>query len=832
MKVRKVSVSPKIAPGAQEMTPEDSPADLPPVRKINTGLSPHDRPGISSFHKSRDIPTAPGPSKSPISTPPKTDFITKWLMTAEIGRTDSTLNSSSISVISDSPPGLKRPPRSPLRQLNEVKRVRVCDEPPNSPKIPPRQLTSPSRRDSRLLKENFEGSDSPRTSEKISGVSSPAKTHESIDATSLSPRSKLAAGRAVIFGEKVEKKIQESEIREKIPWRVRESSYVPLEEPPLERLISQCDSPPPKNIEIDFSSPSQASEVPKILEVWSVGSSRSSEDAIECRSSDGNTLEEILSPGEDSPRDSLSIDTAEDDDCDKTLQTLIEDPGEFSQVNNNNVKGLAEADGIESEDSDATYYEDGDPVKRDVIEESVSQEISEALSNQVSNVRSNLTISDNSTSAEASPSSRRNDPEVYPVIDHRTVKKKKKPKKGSLLERFQTLMNGKISCLRMWHHQMAQSRFKGTCNQCVIMRIKKFSTSYGRPYFRGTVTRDSLNLLGRTISSNSSDLSAASASDESLGRTLTVLTMPEIVGQFNVKEKSALKFYPPWEVIDADKLILSVLHFKLILDESDESQVDGEQSAGEVVTQEFDCPCLRAGKLVNSCSIKFTNSKPNPMDYFPPDTMSIAQERPELYEEVKLYKNAREREKHDNQADLYAVVNTLQHLEKAYIRDCVTPKEYTAACSKLLVQYRAAFKQVQSDQFPTIDAFARAFRLDCPAALERIKEDRPITIKDDKGNTSKCIADIVSLFITLMDKLRLDIKAMDELHPDLRDLLDTMNRLSILPSDFDGKTRVSDWLQTLNSMSASDELSETQVRQLLFDLETSYNAFNKVLHNS
>ena len=70
-------------------------------------------------------------------------------------------------------------------------------------------------------------------------------------------------------------------------------------------------------------------------------------------------------------------------------------------------------------------------------------------------------------------------------------------------------------------------------------------------------------------------------------------------------------------------------------------------------------------------------------------------DRPELYEEVKLYKNAREREKYDNQADLYAVVNTLQHLEKAYIRDCVTPKEYTAACSKLLVQYRAAFKQVQ-----------------------------------------------------------------------------------------------------------------------------------------
>lgn len=135
-------------------------------------------------------------------------------------------------------------------------------------------------------------------------------------------------------------------------------------------------------------------------------------------------------------------------------------------------------------------------------------------------------------------------------------------------------------------------------------------------------------------------------------------------------------------------------------------------------------------------------------------------------------------------------------------------------------------------EFSSIDSFAKAFRLDCPAALERIKEDRPITIKDDNGNTSKCIADIVSLFITLMDKLRLEIKAMDELTPDLRDLMDTMNRLSLLPSDFEGKQKVSGWLQTLNGMSASDELSETQVRQLLFDLETSLNAFNQILHNS
>lgn len=204
--------------------------------------------------------------------------------------------------------------------------------------------------------------------------------------------------------------------------------------------------------------------------------------------------------------------------------------------------------------------------------------------------------------------------------------------------------------------------------------------------------------------------------------------------------------------------------------------------------------------------------------------------RPELYEEVKLYRTARERERYDNLADLYALINTLQCLEKAYIKDAVTPKEYTAACSKLLVQIKAAFKQAQDDEYKTVEDFIGKCRMNCPAAMERIREDRPITIRDDKGNTSLCIANIVSLFITIMDKLRLEIKAMDELQPDLRELLETMNRLSLLPSDFEGKAKVSEWLQTLGAMQASDELTDTQVRQLLFDLDSALQSFNRTLH--
>lgn len=206
--------------------------------------------------------------------------------------------------------------------------------------------------------------------------------------------------------------------------------------------------------------------------------------------------------------------------------------------------------------------------------------------------------------------------------------------------------------------------------------------------------------------------------------------------------------------------------------------------------------------------------------------------RPELLQEVKLYTNAREREKFDNMADLFAVINTLQSLEKAYIRDAVTPKEYNSACSKLLVQYKAAFKQVQSADFPTVEVFTKKYRLDCPAALERIREDKPITIKDDKGNTSKSIADIVSLFITIMDNLRLQIRAKDEIQPVLLDLKLTMDRFSVVSEDFEGKVSIEKWLKIFGEMRAHDELSDEQARQMTFEIEQGYNAFNRLLQHS
>lgn len=197
-------------------------------------------------------------------------------------------------------------------------------------------------------------------------------------------------------------------------------------------------------------------------------------------------------------------------------------------------------------------------------------------------------------------------------------------------------------------------------------------------------------------------------------------------------------------------------------------------------------------------------------------------------EEVKLFRLPNERERYDNMADCYSLINTIQSLEKAYIKDAVTSKEYTAACSKLLTQFKAAFKQIDKE-YSSAEQFLKKYNFDCRAALDRIKEDRPITIKDDKGNTHACIAEIVSTFITISDRLKLGMKSMDELLPDLKELHETMGRLTMLPPSYEGSNRVKFWIDKMTTMRASDELDDGQIRQMTFDMDTSLNEFNKIL---
>ncbi|KAJ3168445.1 hypothetical protein HDU87_001001 [Geranomyces variabilis] len=206
-----------------------------------------------------------------------------------------------------------------------------------------------------------------------------------------------------------------------------------------------------------------------------------------------------------------------------------------------------------------------------------------------------------------------------------------------------------------------------------------------------------------------------------------------------------------------------------------------------------------------------------------------------LDQELRLYSSNKEREKYDNMADLYGIIVATEHLERAYIRDAIPAQEYTPACLKLIAQYKTALNLV-GDSIPDVNAFMREYKLTCPAATRRLLEiGVPATIEhattdtSSSGGVAKYVADTVQFFITLMDSLKLNYVAVDQIHHQLSDLIHSLNNIPTLPTDYVGKGKIRDWLITLNKMKASDEINQDQVRQLLFDLESALTEFHRSL---
>lgn len=196
------------------------------------------------------------------------------------------------------------------------------------------------------------------------------------------------------------------------------------------------------------------------------------------------------------------------------------------------------------------------------------------------------------------------------------------------------------------------------------------------------------------------------------------------------------------------------------------------------------------------------------------------------------FTDKKEREILDQYADLYAILKATEKLERAYVRDAISAKEYEPACEKLIGQFRTLWDTVRSS-VPDVEAFMATYNMQCPMAAKRlIHSGMPATIEhnvrprpDQPQSTAIAVAETVQHFITAMDSLKLNMVAVDQIYPLLSDLVQAMMKVSTLPPDMAGKKAARNWMSKLHALPASYELKEDEVRQLLFDLESAYNEF-------
>lgn len=269
-----------------------------------------------------------------------------------------------------------------------------------------------------------------------------------------------------------------------------------------------------------------------------------------------------------------------------------------------------------------------------------------------------------------------------------------------------------------------------------------------------------------------------------------------------------------------------------------------------------------------------SNSSPLPTDHSSNHSSSEFQELPP----VKLYNTREQRELSEQLADLYSLLVTIEHVETAYVRDAISnTKEshhhptthdcqhsvcttrssyhalhvlicscspaalssslhsYTTACNRLLAQYKTLREALGKD-FPDLTLFCSSLSLNCKAAINRLRLGVPATTLHGghepptaSSSSSSLVFRAAQSYITVLDALKLGMRAVDQLVPLLSDIMNHVNQMADMPSEHEARVGVRDWLVLMNGMRAHEELTSEQARQCEFDLQKAYDAVYRFL---
>mmetsp|Transcript_36862 Transcript_36862/g.81990 ORF Transcript_36862/g.81990 Transcript_36862/m.81990 type:complete len:211 (-) Transcript_36862:1536-2168(-) len=201
---------------------------------------------------------------------------------------------------------------------------------------------------------------------------------------------------------------------------------------------------------------------------------------------------------------------------------------------------------------------------------------------------------------------------------------------------------------------------------------------------------------------------------------------------------------------------------------------------------------------------------------------------------VRLWKDKKTQELYESKADLYAIIKATEKLERAYVRDSINAEAYESACEKLIQQFKVLYGSLRT-LVPDVEKFMSEYNMQCPMAATRLLHSGlPATIEHkakQKTNDpdAASVAETVQHFITAMDSLKLNLVAVDQICPILLDLINSMNKVQSLPPNFGPKEKAKEVYSRLYQKPANYELPEEDVRQLLYELESSYNIFLSTL---
>jgi len=195
---------------------------------------------------------------------------------------------------------------------------------------------------------------------------------------------------------------------------------------------------------------------------------------------------------------------------------------------------------------------------------------------------------------------------------------------------------------------------------------------------------------------------------------------------------------------------------------------------------------------------------------------------------IELWSTNKERSSYEQLSNIFAIIRATEDLESSYEKGVIPQVDYERECEKLINQFKVSENAgiIQGDVFFREQGLGAEYM----RAYERlVRKKEPIKLaQKDVGNQAVEVAHAVQSFITAIDVLALDQKAVDQLQPYISELIVSLRKIRSL-SNFDGLVKLDDWLQILSKKKAYDDLSEDDIRQLKFDLDTCYSSFKAQL---
>ena len=91
------------------------------------------------------------------------------------------------------------------------------------------------------------------------------------------------------------------------------------------------------------------------------------------------------------------------------------------------------------------------------------------------------------------------------------------------------------------------------------------------------------------------------------------------------------------------------------------------------------------------------------------------------------------------------------------------------------------------------------------------------------------VFDITTKFITALDMIEMDARAVDDLLPAITQIVQALQNYPNLPADYKGLQTTTTWQTKLSALKAFDQISEEEARQLKFELQGAMQHFNDVV---